>query len=73
MSDSTRHEHLDWCKARALEYLNRGDLSNAVASMASDMTKHPETSCPPALTMVGMMAVMNHDADGVRRWIAGFN
>lgn len=68
-----RQEHLDWCKARALEYLDVGDLTNAVASMASDLGKHPETGCPPTLTMLAMMAVVDRDEAAVRRWIDGFN
>ena len=29
----TREEHLQSCKQRALEYLNTGDVQNAIASM----------------------------------------
>ncbi len=43
MSTPTREEHLAWCKERALEYVDRGDLGNAFASMVSDLNKHPET------------------------------
>lgn len=69
----TRDEHLAWCKQRALEYLDEGDLGNAVASMASDLTKHPETGRGhDALMMLAMMYVAQHDAEGVRRWIEGF-
>lgn len=32
-----RAEHLAWAKARALEYVARGELANAIASMASDL------------------------------------
>jgi len=28
----TREEHLEWCKERALEYADRGELADAVAS-----------------------------------------
>ena len=38
----TRDEHLEWCKKRALEYLDEGDLQNAFASMGSDLSKHPD-------------------------------
>ena len=31
-----RQEHLDWCKKRALEYVDAGDLSGGMASMMSD-------------------------------------
>jgi hypothetical protein len=69
----TREEHLAWCKQRALEYLDRGDLQNAVASMGSDLNKHEETkSNNQHLFALGILYVMNNDFDGVRRWIEGF-
>lgn len=68
-----RAEHLAWCKSRALEYLDEGDLANAVASMGSDLRKHPETNCPDVLMTLGMMLIVQNDAAGVRRWIEGFN
>ena len=70
----TPAEHLKWCKERALQYADRGDLTGAAASMASDMLKHPETakSCVPALMMLGAMDAARGDAIGVRRWIEGF-
>lgn len=40
---TTRQQHLQWCKQRALEYCDGGDLNQALASMASDLGKHPET------------------------------
>jgi hypothetical protein len=43
----TRQEHLDWCKARALEYVECAtdckSLQLAMTSMASDLNKHPDT------------------------------
>jgi hypothetical protein len=36
----TRDEHLAWCKRRALEYVDAGDPTHAVASMASDLKTH---------------------------------
>jgi hypothetical protein len=68
----TRDEHLAWCKTRALEYLDRGELADAVASMGSDLSKHFETKHLDPLIMVGMLAVIDHDEAGVRRWIEGF-
>lgn len=68
-----REEHLAQCKKRALDYLNRGDLNNAVASMGSDLNKHPETKqVAPMLILLGMKYVMDNDWDGARRWIEGF-
>jgi hypothetical protein len=68
----TRDEHLSWCKERALEYLDAGDLENAVASMSSDLSKHPETTCDPFLMLSGAMDAQKGDAPAVRRWIEGF-
>ncbi len=69
-----RQEHLQWCKDRALEYLDRGDLVNAIASMLSDLSKHDETrGIGKKLGQLGMLYVMNHDSAGARRFIEGFN
>ncbi len=76
MSDgltTTRAEHLAWCKRRALEYVDAGDVVNGITSMMSDMTKHPETGVPMALQQLAFLYMMNKDADGARRWIIGFN
>lgn len=69
-----RTEHLAWCKRRALEYVEAGDLSSAVASMGSDLRKHPEMDdhATAMLTLIGMMEIQNGPA-AVRRWIEGFN
>jgi hypothetical protein len=74
-SDS-RAEHLAWCKQRALAYLNEGDLVNALASMGSDLRKHPETDTQAYAQLIGMMGpsyVINKDTAGMRRFIEGFN
>jgi len=39
-----RQEHLEWCKQRAMEYCNNGDLTNAFMSFVSDLGKHEETA-----------------------------
>jgi hypothetical protein len=67
-----RDEHLAWCKKRALEYWREGDLVNAVTSMGSDLSKHPETACHPALLMLGAMQAQHLDFEGVKHWIEGF-
>lgn len=38
----TRAEHLAWAKERALEYVEAGQLGQAVNSMISDLSKHHE-------------------------------
>lgn len=71
---TSREEHLKWCKERAREYLDRGDVVNAFASMSSDLGKHEETRSPgAALTGLGLLCVHNRDLEGMRRWIEGFN
>ena len=53
-----RAEHLAWCKERAHEYLARGDVLNAMTSMGSDLTKHPETKDHPGINIgVGLLAI----------------
>jgi hypothetical protein len=72
----TRLEHLQWCKDRALAYVARGDLVNALASMTSDMRKHPGTDTAAAtalLAAMGVRCVMAGDSAGMRRLIEGFN
>jgi len=74
----TREQHLAWCKKRALEYVDKGDLANGVTSMISDMDKHDETRFDPksVLGMLGLLALqqaVQGDRDGVRRFIVGFN
>lgn len=39
----TREDHLLWCKRRALEYVERGELQQAFTSFVSDMSKHEGT------------------------------
>lgn len=70
-----RNEHLAWAKARATEYLDRGDIRNAVTSMMSDLSKHDDFTGPTydMLNRLGMMELMAGNQPGVRRWIEGFN
>ncbi len=71
----TRAEHLQWCKDRAIEYVNAGDLKNAFASMQSDMSKHEETANHSAMEL-GMMLLMGGHLQSekeMRDWITGFN
>ena len=71
----TRQEHLDWCKAHALEYVKMGDLSQAFASMASDLDKHPDTQghLGIKLGMIEMMSGRLSTPDAMRKFINGFN
>jgi hypothetical protein len=64
-------EHLEWCKSRALEYLEQGDLLQAHASMISDLSKHPETLLliEPRSLAGSLLFVIHHDKEGLRDWI----
>lgn len=73
----TGEEHLEWCKKRALEYLDAGELADAFTSMLSDMDKHPETKLRDTptgtvLVQLGMLYVEQGDPCELRRWIVGF-
>jgi hypothetical protein len=69
----TRDEHLNWCKQRALEYLDQRELVNAVASMGSDLNKHEETkSAYFELMLIGMRYAIDGDIAQLRHWIDGF-
>lgn len=70
----TRAEHLAWCKQRAIEYVDMGELHNAYASMGSDLSKHPDTANHPAIKLgMGLMlcGALN-TKDEMRRFIEGF-
>jgi len=71
----TRAEHLNWCKKRALEYVDLGDTNQAYASMLSDMRKHKETENHAALELgvMMMMAGQLSSSDKMREFIEGFN
>jgi len=64
-----RGRHLHWCKERAFEYLDRGDIPGAVASFVSDMGKNDETANHPAMEM---LFFHSRESD-IRRFIEGFN
>jgi hypothetical protein len=59
-----------WSKARALEYVDQGDPGNALASLASDVMKHPETRSLEPFMATGFFHVQS--ATSMRRWIEGF-
>jgi len=71
----TQDEHLDWCKKRALEYLDRWDPQQAFTSMISDLGKHPDTKNHAGIQIgVGYMMLPGwiNNMEEVRRWIVGF-
>ena len=70
-----RAEHLQWAKDRALEYADMGDTTNAIASMTSDLSKHPDTAGHDGILLMTMLAMTGaFDRPGeLRRYIEGFN
>lgn len=72
---TNREDHLQWCKDRANEYVDNGDMQQAFASFHSDMQKHPETANHIALEMGTMLLVSGNlsNAHQMREWINGFN
>lgn len=72
---TTRTQHLDWCKQRAMEYCNNGDTHNAMASIMSDLTKHEETEDHSAIQLGMMLMFAGHlkTQRDVKQFIEGIN
>jgi hypothetical protein len=70
-----RDEHLKWAKDRALEYADRGEMANAIASLTSDLNKHPDTAGHSGVQLMYMLATGGHFSQpgSLRRYIEGFN
>lgn len=72
---TTRKEHMNWCKKRALEYVERGDLENAWLSIVSDLGKHPETASHPAIQLGFMLKISGklNSREDMKKFIEDFN
>ena len=82
-----RAAHLQWCKDRALAYLDQGEVRNAYTSFLSDAGNKTwmsvEGEQPPifnaregtgaVLMQLGALHAVNHDAVQMRYWVEGFN
>ena len=81
MISFTRAEHVAWAKERALRELDALDqtdeqsLSNAFASMVSDLNKHPETTDHPANSLGMQLLLAGHLSSRaeMRQWIKDYN
>lgn len=63
---------MQWCKQRALEYVDQGDVVAALASMTSDLRKHPDTTHLVEFAgMIGPGEAMR-GPESMRRFIEGF-
>ncbi len=69
---NSREDHIAWCKQQALEYLDAGDITNAIASMIADLGKHPDIRYAPVLAAIGLVFAIQQDEAEARRWIEGF-
>lgn len=73
----TGKEHLQWAKDRALEYADRGDAGSAIASLRSDLGKHPDTAASASIVdelMLPLAMIGDFDRPGeLRKFIEGFN
>lgn len=70
--DDTHEDHLDWCKRRAREYMDRGDYANAFTSMMSDLNKHKDWQDANLIGAMTMVYLADNSPDSVRRIIEGF-
>jgi hypothetical protein len=70
----TRYEHVQWAKARALAYLP-ADKAGAIASLTSDLSKHPDTRQHRALQQLGPAVLAGElaTAEQVREFIENCN
>ena len=71
----SRADHLQWCKDRALKYVQQEDWNRAIESMMSDLGKHPETKLTPAEQQVLLTPIlfMQTEEQKLIEWINGFN
>ena len=70
-----RAEHLAWCKRRAHEYIDAGDVRGAVQSIMSDLGKHNDTrqiTTMPPVAWLSFDVMLSGDLDKARRFIDGF-
>jgi hypothetical protein len=69
-----RDEHIEHCKKTALEVLETGSIQDAIASMGSDLSKHPETknSAGQELCAMFILAGLINTKDEAKKFILGF-
>ncbi len=71
----SRAEHLEWCRERALAELDVGPrgVVTAIASIQSDLRKHPDTRDHGAILLAAMMQVAGQleNSRQVREFLEG--
>ena len=73
LSTVTREQYIERSKERALALLRVGRIREAVASMMSDMRKHPNCEVPHEIHTIGISAAAARDVAVARAYIEGFN
>lgn len=68
----TRSEHMKWCKQRALQELDFGGPSEALASIVSDLEKHEDTKSLCSFAFGLGMLEAKRGKETMRRFIEGF-
>ena len=71
IADVPRDKYVERCKQRAFDYLEQGDLRNAVAAFVGSMNARPDCRLPHHLAMLGVLQLMANDALGWRTLIEG--
>ena len=69
--DMPRQEYVERGKQRAFDYLDQGDVRNAVASFVGSMNDRPDCRLPHHLAALGVLLLMANDALGWRTLIEG--
>lgn len=57
---TTRAQHIQFAKTRALEYVDLGQPQTALDSLTSDLRKHPETADHQGLELMAMLQYRGH-------------
>jgi hypothetical protein len=69
-----RGEYVEWCKARAREYLETGSAVDAVTSMISDMNNRDDCRVPIELAQIGTLLLMKGGSyHTIKDYIEGFH
>ena len=72
IADVPRDKYVERCKQRAFDYLDRGELRNAVASFVNNMNTRPDCELPHHLAALGVLLLMRNDALGWKALIEEF-
>lgn len=72
IADIPRDKYVERCKQRAFDYLDRGDLKNAVSSFVNSMDARPDCELPHHLAALGVVLWMGKDVQGWKALIEEF-